>query len=439
MIYMKDGFHVAVPTKKILEWQELELGVLIHYIMDIYKHDCHSKCRIIADEIPPQSINPSRLDPAQWVRSAKEMGAKYAILVAKHGTGFALWPTDVNDYSCKYMPWKDGKGDIVGEFVDACRHYGLLPGLYYHPTCNGYYGINNELKYDYKSEMYQKYVRCVERQVEELWSRYGELFEVWFDGGTIPPEDGGPDLVPLLERYQPQAVAFQGPRSWPHVTRWVGNEDGLAPENCWASTNAGEARYDGSVPDEKAGVGDPDGIYYWPAETDMPNRDHTSFGGGWGWAKGEQDKCYSPEYLLDCYVRSVGRNSNMLLGMAISTEGDFEDEEQFRKFGALLEKIFGEPDIILTDPEPYDGCVTLHCDIDEPMAYLVVREDISEGQHIREFSVRADGKELYRSNCVGHKRIIPLNGLCAGTLDFKVEISAGDFRIRDIAVYEKRQ
>lgn len=427
--------HIAKPTEKQLVWQDLELGVLIHYLLDNYKPDCHMKEKIIAEEIPASSLNPSKLDPEQWVRAACEMGAKYAVLVAKHGTGFALWPTDVNDYSCKYMKWKDGQGDIVGEFVAACRKYGLKPGLYYHPTCNGYYGINNELTYDYKGEMYQNYVRCVERQVEELWSRYGDLFEIWFDGGCLPVEDGGPDLYSILKKYQPDAVAFQGPKEHPHNLRWVGNEDGLAPENCWATTNAGEARYDGTVPHEEAGVGDPDGKYYWPAETDMPNRDHAAFGGGWGWQPNEADHAYSPDYLLDCYVRSVGRNSNLLVGMAITTDGDFQDEEQFRAFGKLLRETFGTPLTVLDAPVPDEaGFFTLTVPEGKTARYLVIREDIREGQRIRGFEVFADGEKIYASQCVGHKRIVPLGENAYKTVSFRVTEGAEDWRIRDIAL-----
>ena len=427
--------HPAVPSDKILQWQDLELGVLIHYVLDIYNPNCHQKQKIIAEEIPPSSVNPSRLDPEQWVRAAYEMGAKYAILVAKHGTGFALWPTDVNDFSCKSMPWKNGKGDIVGEFIAACKKYGLLPGLYYHPTCNGYYGIDNGIQYDYKGEMYQSYVRCVERQIEELWSRYGELFEIWFDGGTIPPEEGGPDLVPLLKKYQPNAVCFQGPKDWPHNLRWVGNEDGLAPPDCWATTNAGETRFDGSATDEQIGVGDPDGIYYRPAETDMPNRNHHAFGGGWGWSAGEETHVFSPEYLLDCYVRSVGRNSNLLIGMAISTDGDFQDEDQFVRFGQLLKKTFGSPAVLLEKPSLENDRIVMESDGKTPMDYLSIREDIRSGQHIRKFHVLADGRKVSDGRCIGHRRIIPLEGLSFRRLEFIVDETVGEYALRDIALY----
>ncbi len=186
-------------------------------------------------------------------------------------------------------------------------------------------------------------------------------------------------------------------------------------------------------------MGDPDGKYYRPAETDMPNRDHGAFGGGWGWQPNERDHAFSPEYLLDCYVRSVGRNSNLLLGMAISTEGDFEDEEQFIRFGQLLKKTFGTPAVVAEAPEPRDGGVSLTSDGQTPMAYLSIREDIAEGQRIRAFRVLADGREIASGHCVGHRRILPLGRLRVKKLDLIVDESAGGYGIRDIALYKKEE
>ena len=433
--------NIAKPTAQQLAWQDMELGVLIHYCLEIYRPDLKGswyKTDMVRSALAPENINPQKLDPEQWIRSAAEMGAKYAVLVTNHCTGFSLWNTKVNDFSIAHTGWRGGGGDICREFVAACGKYGLKPGFYYSTGCNGYYNINDELKWDYRSDYYQEYVRNVERQVTELWTEYGDLFEIWFDGGIIPPEKGGPDLTPILKKYQPDAITFQGPKDYPHNIRWVGNEDGLAPSDCWASTNAGEAGYDGTVPDEKAGVGDPDGKYYWPAECDMPNRTHAAFGGGWAWKAGEEHLIYTPDQLLDCYVRSVGRNANMLVGMSISTDGDFQDEEQLRQFGALIRKTFSDPVASLTSPAPENGRCTLKCGGDIPLSYLVIREDIREGQKIREFSVKADGKEIFGSHCIGHKRIIPLNGLCAGEIDLEVIKSAGGYGIRDIAVYSKK-
>ena len=430
--------YTAKPTKEQLVWQDMELGVLIHYCMEIYRPELVGewyKTDMVRTELAPETIHPTKLDPEQWVRSAAELGAKYVVLVTNHCTGFSMWNTKVNDFSIASTDWRGGGGDICRAFIEACKKYGLRPGFYYSTGCNGYYNINDSWEWDYTSEYYQEYVRNVEAQVTELWTEYGDLFEIWFDGGIIPPEKGGPDLTPILRKYQPNAICFQGPRDYAHNIRWVGNEEGLAPENCWATTNAGEARYDGTVPDEKAGVGDPDGKYYWPAETDMPNRLHAAFGGGWGWKAGEEHLLYTPEQLLDCYIRSVGRNSNLLLGMAISTDGDFQDEEQFKAFGQLIRETFGNPTILCESPVLTEEKCTVTLPEEQKIKYVVIREDITEGQRIRSFRILADGQAVYTSECIGHKRIIPFDALEAKEITLEITQKAGDVKIRDIAVY----
>lgn len=411
----------AIPSKKQLEWADMEIGVIIHYLVNIYNPDFEEyKTEAVRTELSPDRFNPTRLDPEQWVKSAAEAGAKYAVFVANHCTGFSLWQTKVNDYSCASMEWKGGKGDVFREFVDACKKYGIRPGVYYSTGCNGYYNINDEWEWDYKSEYYQNYVKCVEKQVTELWSEYGEMFEVWFDGGIVPKEEGGPDIFPILTKYQPEALAFQGPVGYAHNLRWVGNEDGVAPEECWGA-------WDG---DDRGG--DPDGKYWEPAETDFPNRTHEAFGGGWGWKENETQYALTPEKLLDCYVKSVGRNSNMLIGMAISTDGDFEDEEQFRAFGKLMKETFGTPKAEWVSP---DGAVFSLNVKGVKADYLTLCEDITAGHNVRAFSVYADGAKIYEGRCIGHKRIIPLHGIEADEIKVTLDEYDEGAKIKSIQIF----
>ncbi len=414
---------LAKPTARHLEWADMELGVIIHYLMDIYNPGYGGyKTAGVRTEMPASGFAPEGWDTDQWMRSAAKMGAKYAVLVANHCTGFSLWQTKVNDYSVASCAYKDGKGDIVREFIESCAKYGIRPGLYYSTGCNGYYDINDDRKHDYFADYYRDYVRCVEAQVKELWSEYGDLFEIWFDGGIIPLDKGGPNLVPILEKYQPDALCFQGPKGFPHNLRWVGNEDGLAPPDCFAFP-------------------DGDDSVWMPAETDMPNRDHGAFGGGWGWRAGEADHVFSAEHLLDCYVRSVGRNSNLLLGMAIGCDGRFEDEAQFERFGELLEKTFGDAAKIAEIPGTDALVQTLTLDKTVPVKYIVLREDITEGHRVRGFRVLCDGEVILEGKCIGHKRIVPLVKTCTDAgrpvKEVRVEITeyVGEPALRDIAVY----
>ena len=67
----------------------------------------------------------------------------FAILTATHETGFALYQSDVNPYSMKALNFQDGKGDIVRDFVNSCRKYGIKPGIYLGTRWNSFFGVHS--------------------------------------------------------------------------------------------------------------------------------------------------------------------------------------------------------------------------------------------------------------------------------------------------------
>lgn len=81
----------------------------------------------------PSLFNPTSLDTNQWMEAAVQAGASLVILVAKHHDGFCLWPTEYTDHSVKWSPWRNGKGDVVQDFVDAARARGIDAGIYLSP------------------------------------------------------------------------------------------------------------------------------------------------------------------------------------------------------------------------------------------------------------------------------------------------------------------
>src|SRR5580698_11526408 len=122
------NFADVKPSPQQTEWQDLEFGVILHFSTNTFLN------REWGDgTADPKIFNPTHFDPDQWMRAIKASGAKYVVLVAKHHDGFCLWPTEQTDYSIKASPWKDGKGDIVGEVARAARKFGLEFGVYLSP------------------------------------------------------------------------------------------------------------------------------------------------------------------------------------------------------------------------------------------------------------------------------------------------------------------
>ncbi|MBZ0243857.1 MAG: alpha-L-fucosidase, partial [Bacteroidales bacterium] len=106
----------VIPSDKLLSYQEMELIGFIHFSINTFTN----KEWGFGDE-SPELFNPSQLDVDQWVTTAKAGGLKQLILTAKHHDGFCLWPSKYTEHSIKNSPYKNGKGDIVDEFVNACR------------------------------------------------------------------------------------------------------------------------------------------------------------------------------------------------------------------------------------------------------------------------------------------------------------------------------
>ncbi|HOO26502.1 MAG TPA: alpha-L-fucosidase, partial [Clostridiales bacterium] len=173
----KDKSTRPLPTPAQLEWADAELGVLIHYDIPVFSPGYEWREKF-DKPLDSALFNPSELNTDQWLETAASMGAKYAVLVAKHCTGFCIWPTRAHDYSVKSSPWRNGEGDIVADFIKSCRKFNIRPGIYYSVSANGYLKVDNPGKVisgDPKEQ--EAYNKTVELQVTELWTGYGELFE----------------------------------------------------------------------------------------------------------------------------------------------------------------------------------------------------------------------------------------------------------------------
>lgn len=430
--------EMVTPSPLQKGWAEAEIGVLIHFDMPVFVPDYN--WRQWGTHPDASAFNPTQLDTDQWLETAQKLGATYAVLVAKHCSGFSLWPTEAHEYSIKNSPYKNGEGDIVGEFIASCKKYGIRPGIYASTTANGYLHVDNPGLVQHGSPITQEeYVKVVDKQLTELWSNYGELFEIWFDGGVLDQKRGGANVLELVQQLQPNAIAFQGPYGHKNLIRWVGNEEGVAPYPCWATTDS-TTNADGTTVIDGLN-GDPFAAFWCPGEADFTLRWNNSFQGGWFWHAGEDDKIFTVDELMDKYVTSVGRNTNMLLGMVIDDRGLVPDTDVARieAWGKEIKRKFSSP-FMSTSGQGY--CYTFHFDSPVEIDRAVIQEDIAQGERSLSYTLQSLNEEGYwedltGGSCIGHKRIEQFDPVSVKGIRLVITEAKATPQIRNFAVYRK--
>src|SRR4051812_35230153 len=392
--------HRPRPTAAQLAWQRDELAMFLHFGVNTFTD------REWGDgKEDPAIFAPRHLDARQWARAARAGGFRALILTAKHHDGFCLWPSRTTKHGVVSSPWRGGGGDLVREFVTACRAEGLRPGLYLSPwdRNNPTYGDSpryNDLYCD---------------QLTELLTGYGALAEVWFDGANGEGPNGKkqvydwPRVWALVRRLQPAAVMFSD--AGPDV-RWCGNEKGIAGDPNWSAVDPAIVTYPGaSGPGVIAALqhGDPAGAVWRPAEAD------TSIRPGWFYHPAEDTRVRSADQLLDLYLTSVGRNSKLLLNVPPTRDGLLHDVDVRRlaDFHTRRQSLFATE---LTGGKRITwntsgGSRTGEIDLGRMAAAGVVRleEDISHGQAVARYSVfgsdGSDWKPLSSGTTVGYAKI----------------------------------
>lgn len=428
-----------VPTPQQLEWQQMELTAFLHFGVNTFTG------REWGDGTEdPAIFNPTELDCEQWVRSLKEGGFKMAIITAKHHDGFCLWPTKTTRHSVVSSPWKNGKGDVVGELRKACDKYGIKFGVYLSP-----WDRNADCYGD--SPAYNKFFI---EQLTELLTKYGEVHEVWFDGANGEGPNGKKQvydwdaILKTIRRLQPKAVtAIMG-----DDVRWVGNERGIGRETEWSATALAPGIYPRSgEQNKKLGIfgkaKDLGGrelvarateLFWYPSEVDVSIRP------GWFYHAEQDKQVKSLAHLTDIYFKSVGYNSVLLLNIPPDRRGliNEHDVERLKEFSAYLKSAFAENYLLKGDTyrQAVAGTV-LEYDVrkDAVVNTFLIQEDISKGQRVESFLVEACTGGTWRymgeGTTVGYKRLLRFSDCKAEKLRITIRSARGKTNILNAGLF----
>jgi alpha-L-fucosidase len=412
------------PSPAQVEWQDLEIGVIFHFGTNTFLN------REWGDgTASPSVFRPTHVDTDQWMEAAKAGGARYAVLVAKHHDGFALWPTKQTDYSVKNSPWLDGKGDLVRMASDSAHKAGMGFGVYLSPWD----------RHDKRYPDAKAYDRYYLAQLDELATHYGPLTEFWIDGaGSAGRTYDFDAIIHELRTYQPNTMVFADVALYKNADlRWVGNESGEVTFENW-------------------NVVDRAGFLRWrPVEADTPlHRGH------WFWHPNDESTLRSVDELLDIYVKTVGHGAQLMLGLAPDDTGQLPatDVKRLHEFGAALHRIYGHnliaeqghsalseqgavdnnPDTFWIAP-PLHG--TLEVRFDKPVTFdrAVTMERLNDGQHVEDYAIEAwqDGrwKPLVRAHAIGHKKIDIFPSCTAQRIRLNLISTSGTAAIREFQIF----
>lgn len=424
-----------LPSAAQLQWHRMEMNAFVHFSINTFTN----KEWGYGDE-SPVLFNPTQCNPAQWAKVFKETGFKTIILTCKHHDGFCLWPSRYTEHSVKNSPYKAGKGDVVKETSEAAKATGLHFGIYLSPW--------DRNRADYGRPSYIEYYRS---QLKELFTNYGPVVEMWFDGANGGDGYYGgarekrtingatyyhwPATLDSVRRFSPNVIFFSD--AGPGV-RWVGNEKGLAGEVNWNTITidtlfAGKAGIEGLL-----NTGSPDGKSWVPAEVDVSIRP------GWFYHAAEDTLVKTPERLFNIYLTSVGRGSTLLLNVPPDKRGLLHeaDVKALYGFAALLKKELGNnvaagakviatnvrggqkqyaaANLIDGNPETYwatnDGLRTASVEISLKkktlIKYVLLQEYIKLGQRVKAFTIEVWKDNAWRNvaeaSTIGYKRIVKI-------------------------------
>jgi alpha-L-fucosidase len=278
--------------KSVTEMQEdfrkLKFGMFIHFNLETFKG-----VQWVAGYHSAADFNPGgKVDTDALADAAVSAGMKYAVLTAKHVSGFCLWDSqyttyDVMNPECPYQQ------DLVAQFIKSFKSRGLKVGLYY---CWRHPGFKGEFKVlppecDPATHTMEEQIDFQKKQIGELMEKYPDVFYLWNDALD-------PKIMPAEE-----ALAFiRGLRP-----------DLLASSNWWDWGKKGTPYADIAVKEMRQ----------FPENNTAPGETCWCLEQGWFWQEGARPK--TAKQVLDLLTTVNSRHSNFLLNVGPNKQGRFEE------------------------------------------------------------------------------------------------------------------
>jgi len=279
-----------------------------------------------------------KFDPEAWAQLFKEAGAKYVVPVFEHHDGFAMYNSDLSDWTAAKM---GPRRDLMGDLAKAIREQGLRLGASSHRVEHNFFlGVGRAIRSDVNDPQFAAFYGPA-----HSWMDKPEATPLADDFTFVSPawtQDWLARSAEIVDKYHPDLMYFD----W-----WIGQPSVRAElvrfasfyynQNLAEGKPAGVINYKDYAMQEKSGVldierGQLSGIrpLYWQTDTSVSNR-------SWGYI--ENDTFKTPEFIVHQLVDIVSKNGNLLLNIGPRSDGTIPDQVQqvLREVGGWL-KVNGE-------------------------------------------------------------------------------------------------
>jgi len=260
-------------------------------------------------------------DPAAWAELFKKSGAKYVVPVAEHHDGFAMYDSELSDWTTAKMgPYRDTTGELDKAVRAAGLHFGVSSHRVEH---NFFLGVGRSISSDVNDPLYAAFYGPAHNWLSPPWGvplndDFTYVSSAWADDWLARGAE-------LVEKYHPDIVYFDwwiGQASiQPNLTKFAafyynaslkyGDHVGVINYKDYAMQE-----HSGVLDLERGQLGDIRPLY-WQTDTSVSNK-------SWGYIKDDTFK--SPEFVVHQLIDIVSKNGNLLLNIGPRSDGTIPEE-----------------------------------------------------------------------------------------------------------------
>lgn len=218
LVYLCAASLLMAQSKPSQEWLDQKYSMFIHFglyseyggvydgkpVERGYSEQIQSFAGIFSDWYgnTASKFNPTKWNPDEIVQLAKDAGMKSIVFTSKHHDGFCMYHSKYTDFNIvDATPYAR---DMMKELADACKRGGIGFGVYY-SLIDWHFPQAYPISSHNADPLTPEHYAFNMKQVEEIMTNYGPISEIWFDMGSLTP-DQSKGLYELVDKLQPNCM-----------------------------------------------------------------------------------------------------------------------------------------------------------------------------------------------------------------------------------------